>query len=81
MCLHCHYRRQVEPGQALVAGVSPFLNRYGGFLIKTSETKNTQRYYFFVPDFSGDLRVSGTSSYAYEINYVPNGSGSQSNVV
>jgi hypothetical protein len=58
-----------------------FLNRYVGFLIKTSETKNTSRYCLFVPDFPGEFRVPGTSSYAYEIYYVLNGSGSQSNVV
>jgi hypothetical protein len=81
MCLHCHYRRQVKPAWPWSLASLLLLNRYGGFLIKTSETKNTYRYSIFVPDFSGDLRVSGTSSYAYEINYVPNGSGSQSNVV
>jgi hypothetical protein len=34
-----------------------------------------------LPDNSGELRVLTTSSYAYEINYVPIASRSQSNVV
>jgi hypothetical protein len=60
---------------------SLLLNRYVGFLFQTSETKNTYRYGLVMPDFSGDLRVTRKSSYAYEIYYVPKGSGSQSNVV
>jgi hypothetical protein len=35
----------------------------------------------FVPDVSGLARVNAASSYAYEIYYVPNSSGSQSNGV
>jgi hypothetical protein len=58
-----------------------FFHRQERFLIQTSETKNGCRYGFFVPDGSGFLRVLTTSSYAYEINYVLNGCGSQSNVV
>jgi hypothetical protein len=67
--------------RSLAAGVLLFLNRQERFLIQTSETKNGGRYFIFVPDFSGELRVPTTSSYAYEIYYVLNGSGSQSNVV
>ncbi|MES2755824.1 MAG: hypothetical protein V4693_00495 [Pseudomonadota bacterium] len=60
---------------------SPLFDRQERFLIQTSETKNGSRYFIFSPDFSGDFRVVATSSYAYEIYYVLNGSGSQSNVV
>jgi hypothetical protein len=60
---------------------SPLFNRPERFLIQTSETKNGCRYFIFYPDLSGDFRVVATSSYAYEIYYVLNGSGSQSNVV
>jgi hypothetical protein len=60
---------------------SPLFNRQERFLIQTSETKNDCRYLIFYPDSSGDFRVVATSSYAYEIYYVLNGSGSQSNVV
>jgi hypothetical protein len=37
--------------------------------------------YSFLPDISGFSRVQTASSYAYEIYYVPNSSGSQSNGV
>jgi hypothetical protein len=70
-----------EPGAALVVGVLLFLNRRARSLFKISQTKNTVRCFIFVPDFSGILRVGTTSCYACEIYYVPNGSGSQSNVV
>jgi hypothetical protein len=60
---------------------TPLFNRQERFLVQTSETKNGGRQFIFVPDFSGELRVTTTSSYAYEIYYVLNGSGSQSNVV
>ncbi|MFC0135092.1 hypothetical protein [Massilia eurypsychrophila] len=60
---------------------SPLLDRPERFLMQTSETKNGCRYFISCPDFSGDFRVVTTSSYAYEIYYVLNGSGSQSNVV
>jgi hypothetical protein len=60
---------------------TPFLNHPKHFLIQTSETKNAGQYAVFVADSPAVLRVLTRSSYAYEINYVLNGSGSQSNVV
>jgi hypothetical protein len=42
--------------------------------------KNRATLFIFVPDFSGDSRMVKVS-YAYEIYYVPNSSGSQSNVL
>jgi hypothetical protein len=58
-----------------------FFDRQERFLIQTSETKNGCRYDFLCRMFPVFLRVVTTSSYAYEIYYVPNGCGSQSNVV
>jgi len=51
------------------------------FLESNFGNKKRMTNYYFLPDFSGELRVLTTSSYAYEIYYVLNGSGSQSNVV
>ncbi|MBC7684476.1 MAG: hypothetical protein H7176_04520 [Bdellovibrionales bacterium] len=45
------------------------------------EQKSGVGLFIVVPDLSGDLRVLQGVSYAYEIYYVPNSSGSQSNVV
>jgi hypothetical protein len=51
------------------------------FPLPISETKNRVTMFYFVPDFSGGFVRTAMDSYAYEIYYVPNSSGSQSNVV
>jgi hypothetical protein len=46
-----------------------------------SRTKIEQEYLFFMPAFHRRSARAARYSYAYEIYYVPNGSGSQSNGV
>jgi len=50
-----------------------------GFIF--DETKSSGPDSVFVPDFFRNLSVMQGVFYAYEIYYVPNSSGSQSNVV